>query len=258
MAQFGLLIENDDRVCQLPVADFPHMTFSQLHERLRLEMLRRIQRGTLSVSLLSRQTGFGKSHLSNFLRSRRQLSLDGLDRMLAAQHMAAEDLMQLGTRGYPFRGEEELDTVPVVSHSTALFEPYIRQSAIDMMMSVPPRVLSSLKARPVASRRSWERFVAIRIPIDAALPMEPLLLPNALVVVDRHYNSLAPYRANRPNLYAVRNGSHLTLRYADFASMRLVLRPISLANQVDLIEIGPEKSLGEYIAGRVVLIVNEA
>jgi len=258
MAQFGLLKENDDKVCRLPAVDFPHMNFSQLHERLRLEMLRRIQRGTLSVSLLSRQTGFGKSHLSNFLRSRRQLSLDGLDRMLAAQHMAAEDLMQLGTLQHPFRGEEESDSVPVVSHSTALFEPHIRQSTIDMMLSVPPRVLNSLKARPVASRRSWLRFVAIRIPLDAALPMEPLLLPNALAVVDRHYNSLVPYRANRPNLYAVRNGAHLSLRYVDFDAMRLVLRPLSVAYPVDLIEVGPEKSLGEYIAGRVVLIVNEA
>ena len=55
-----------------------------MHERLRLELLRRIQRDTLSVSLLSRQTGFGQSHLSNFLRSRRQLSLEAIDRVLFA------------------------------------------------------------------------------------------------------------------------------------------------------------------------------
>ena len=46
------------------------MNFTQMHERLRLELLRRIQRGTVSVSLLARQTGLGQSHLSNFLRSR--------------------------------------------------------------------------------------------------------------------------------------------------------------------------------------------
>jgi hypothetical protein len=153
--------------------------------------------------------------------------------------------------------EQESDLVPVVSHATALFEPHIRASAIGMMLPVPPRALDSLKARPVTSRRSWQRFVAIRVPAIAALPMEPLLLPDTLAVIDRHYNSLIPYRANRPNLYAVRAGAHLLLRYVDFAAAQLVLRPLSLAFPVDLIEIGPETLPGEYIAGRVVLTVNE-
>jgi hypothetical protein len=232
------------------------MTFTQMHERLRVELLRRIQRGTLSISLLSRQTGFGRSHLSNFLHSRRQLSLEGLDRILAAQHMAAEDLLQVGSRVSRV-DEEESDSVPVVSHATALFEPYIRASATEMMLNVPPRVLDSLKARPVASRRSWQRFVAIRIPPPVALPMEPLLLPDGLAVIDRRYNSLIPYRANRPNLYAVRDGAHLALRYVDFAAARLVLRPLNIAFPADVIEISPETPLGEYIAGRVVLTINE-
>ena len=69
------------------------MNFTQMHERLRLELLRRIQRGTLSVSLLARQTGFGQAHLSNFLHSRRQLSLEAMDRILAAQHLTVADLL---------------------------------------------------------------------------------------------------------------------------------------------------------------------
>ncbi len=257
MAQISLLTENGDETLRWLVADFPQMTFAQIHERLRVELLRRIQRGTLSVSLLSRQTGFGKSHLSNFLHCRRQLSLAGLDRMLAAQHLAAEDLLQLGMRHNPHFEEEELSSVPVVSHSTALFEPYIRAAAIQMMLPLPPQALDSLKPRPVATRRSWQRFVAIRIPSSGALPMEPLLLPDALAVIDRHYNSLIPYRANRPNLYAVRDGAHLSLRYVDFMATRLVLRPLSFAFPVDLIEISDEASPGEYIAGRVVLTINE-
>ncbi len=76
-AQIGLLKENSDRSSPRPVADYPQMNFTQMHERLRVELLRRIERGTLSVSLLARQTGFGKSHLSNFLHSRRKLSLEG-------------------------------------------------------------------------------------------------------------------------------------------------------------------------------------
>jgi hypothetical protein len=154
-------------------------------------------------------------------------------------------------------GEEATDSVPVVSHATALFEPYIRGSAVETMLSLPRRALESLKSKPAENRRYWQRFVAIRISPASVLPMEPLILPETLAVIERHYNSLIPYRANRPNLYAVRNGAHLLLRHADSASMRLVLRPLSMGFPIDLIEIGPESSLAEFIAGRVVLTVNE-
>ena len=230
------------------------MNFTQIHERLRVELLRRIQRGTLSVSLLARQTGFGKSHLSNFLHCRRQLSLEAMDRMLATQRMAAEDLLQLGVA--QTEDSMESSNVPVVSHNTALFEPYVRPSAVQMMLNLPPGALRSLRSHAVATRRAWQRFVAIRIDRFEAQPMDPMLYSNALAVIDRHYNSLIPYQPNRPNLYAVRNGAHLAVRYADFTAARLVLRPLNMAFPVDLIEIGQDVSPGEFIAGRVVLIIN--
>jgi hypothetical protein len=87
--------------------------------------------------------------------------------------------------------------------------------------------------------------------------MEPLLLPEALVLLDRHYNSLLPYRPNRANLYAVRHGAHLTLRYVDFVSNRLVLRPHNLNFPVDLIELDPDETPGDLLAGRVALIFNQ-
>jgi hypothetical protein len=233
------------------------MNFSQMHDRLRVELLRRIQRGTLSVSLLSRQTGFGQSHVSNFLHSRGSLSLAALDRVLSAQNMAVEDLIQLHTHNAAAADTCGPDLVPLVSHTTALFEPIVRPSAAQMMLQLPPGTLRSLRAKTVASRRTWQRFVAIRVDHADALPMEPLLHPNAIAVIDRHYNALVPYRATRPNLLAVRDGARLTLRYVEYASMRLVLRPLNIAFPVDLIEIGPENSPGEFIAGRVALILNE-
>ena len=75
--------------------------------------------------------------------------------------------------------------------------------------------------------------------------------------VDRHYNSLVPYRPNRPNLYAIRKGAHLTLRYVDFIANRLVLRPHSIAFPVDLIEVSHGESPADLIAGRIALILNE-
>ena len=191
------------------------MNFTQMHERLRLELLRRIQRGTVSVSLLARQTGFGQAHLSNFLRSRRQLSLEAMDRILAAQHLTVADLLpSVQQAGLGLEGEDG-SAVPVVSHAVALFEPVIRPSAVQSM------------------------------------------LPEAIVLIDRHYNSLLPYRPSRPNLYAVRQDSHLTLRYVDFLASRLVLRPQNIAFPVALIEVDPGESPNNLLVGRIALILNE-
>jgi hypothetical protein len=241
----------------LLVADFPQMNFTQMHERLRLELLRRIQRGTVSVSLLARQTGLGQSHLSNFLHNRRQLSLEAMDRVLAAQHLTAADLLPAMHQAAALPADGESSMIPVVSHAAALFEPYIRPSAVQSMLHLPAGVLQTIRTRVSNHRRAWQRFVAVRIPAADALPMEPLVLPDAIALIDRHYNSLMPYRPDRPNLYAIRHGSHLTLRYVDFLSNRLVLRPHNIAFPVDLIEVDPGESPGDLIAGRIALILNE-
>ncbi len=233
------------------------MNFSQLHERLRLELLRRIQRGTLSVSLLARQTGFGQSHLSNFLRSRRTLSLEALDRVLFAQHITAGDLLPASSRPFDLAELEPHGIVPLVSHATALFEPYVRPSSVRTWLHVKADLLAGTRARPAIHRRPWVRFVAISVPAAEALPMDPLVQPDATVLLDRHYHSLVPYHPHRSNVYAVRNGNHLDLRYLDFVANRLVLRPHNLAFAVELLEIPPGETLADSIAGRVVLILNE-
>ncbi len=135
------------------------MNFTQMHERLRQELLRRIQRGTLSVSLLARQTGFGQPHLSNFLRNRRQLSLEAIDRVLAAQHMTATDLLPVLHQpgSLPMDGEES--SVPLVSHHAALFEPYIRPSAAQFMLRLPAGALQSIRSRVTSSA---PRLAALR------------------------------------------------------------------------------------------------
>ena len=239
------------------VANDPQMNFTQMHERLRLELLRRIQRGTLSVSLLARQTGFGQAHLSNFLHSRRQLSLEAMDRILVAQHLTAADLLPAIQPAAGLNGGDESDAVPIVSHPVALFEPFVRPSAVQSMLHLPSGALQSIRARASHQRRTWQRFLAVRIPSSEALAMEPLVQPEATVLIDRHYNSLIPYRPSRPSVYAVRHGAHLRVRYVDFLLNRLVLRPLNIAFPVDLIEIAPGESPSDYLAGRVVLVLNE-
>ena len=241
----------------LLVAEFPQMNFTQMHERLRLELQRRIQRGTVSVSLLARQTGFGQSHLSNFLHSRRQLSLEAMDRILAAQHMTAGDLLPAVYQRDALPTDEVGSAVPVVSHAAALFEPFIRPSAALTMLHLPSGLLQSIRARVSNQRRAWQRFVAVRISGTDALPMEPLVLPEAITLIDRHYNSMMPYRPNRPNVYAVKHEAHLMVRYVEPVANRLVLRPQNLGFPADVIEVGFDEPLSEVIAGRVALILNE-
>src|ERR1700722_20275424 len=233
------------------------MNFTQMHERLRLELLRRIQRGTLSVSLLARQTGFGQAHISNFLRSRRQLSLEAMDRVLGAQRLTVDELLPALPHGRFWPEDESAGAVPVGSHSTAPFETVIRPSAVQHVLPLPSGASPNVRARATNVRRAWQRFVAIRVSPGDALPMEPLVLPEAIALIDRHYNSLLPYRPNRPNLYAVHHGSHLTLRYAEFQSSRLILRPQNLAFPVELLAINPDESPGDLLTGRIALILNE-
>jgi len=159
----------------LPAANFPQMNFTQMHKHLRLELLRRIQRGTLSVSLLGRQTGFGQAHLSNFLHSRRQLSLEAMDRILAAQHLTAADLLPSVQRPEPLSGSDGVCAVPVVSHAVALFEPVIRPTVIQSLLYLPAAALESVHSRASGARRAWERFVAVRVAAADAPPMEPLV-----------------------------------------------------------------------------------
>jgi hypothetical protein len=125
------------------------------------------------------------------------------------------------------------------------------------MLHLPAGLLQSIRPRPSKTRSAWQRFVAVRILGADALAMEPLILPEAITLIDRHYNSLIPYRPNRPNLYAVRHGAHLMLRYVDFVASRLVLRPHNISFPVDLLEVDSGEPPSELLAGRIALILNE-
>ena len=67
--------------------------FRDLHEALRLEILRRLHQGQLTGSELARLTGFRQAHISNFLHAKRSLSLTGLDRVLTAINLTVDDVL---------------------------------------------------------------------------------------------------------------------------------------------------------------------
>lgn len=125
------------------------MKFIHMHETLRREILRRIDHGALTITLLARQTGLAQAHVSNFLREKRRLSRDAMDLVLNAQSMEAEDLLPSSARHGSVSVEEEMSAVPVVSHSSALSDPVIHPSAVLAMMPLPwARFYPSERAKP--------------------------------------------------------------------------------------------------------------
>ena len=87
--------------------------------------------------------------------------------------------------------------------------------------------------------------------------MDRLFYEGAIAIIDRHYNSLVAYHPPQQNLYAVRDDVRVVLRYIDAIGTHLVIRPRSIEVSANLIEIAANANPGEYIAGRVALILNE-
>ena len=87
--------------------------------------------------------------------------------------------------------------------------------------------------------------------------MHPTLVAGSIAVIDRHYNSIAPYRADRPTLLAIRYGSSLLLRYVELDSGRLILRPSAIEHPLHVLTVGANETAAEYILGRVCLLLHE-
>jgi len=237
------------------------MNFQDLHELLRVELLRRIQRGTLTRSRLAQQANFQQGHISNFLNRKRSLSLEGLDRVLASQNLTIDQILPLDLTAAqtpsPATSEGPIEIVPVVSPSAAMDEARISPSSIIETIQVSASRLHDNRARPSTRHAHWQRFLAIRADTQQSAAMHPLVSPGAIAVLDRHYNSLAPYRAHQPTLYAVRSGAALLLRFVDFDEGRLILRPYSRDFPIQLLPLATHETPADYIVGRICLLFSE-
>ncbi len=244
----------------VPVKTSIPMTFQHLHELLRLELIRRIEQGTLTGTKLAQQAGFQQANISNFLNKKRSLSLEGLDRVMAAQDLTVDQLLPFDLSALSassVASGDPMEIVPVISHSAAMESPFATASSIIETVQVSASRLQGNRARPLARRAHWQRFVAVRADAQQAAAMEPILMPGTIAVLDRHYNSLAPYRAHQPTLFAVRSGSALLLRFAEFDEGRMILRPYSRAFPVQLVTMGEGEVPADYIIGRVCILLSE-
>lgn len=236
------------------------MKFETLHENLRLEILRRIERGLLTGSTLARATDFQQAHISNFLNRRRSLSLEGLDRVLAAQKLSVVDLLPpdlLHATPVPPHGASLTQTVAVVTHTAASSSARIQSPEIVDTIEVPDAVIHSSRAHPLPGRDLWQRFVAVRVDAVQGAAMEPLLRQHFIVVIDRHYNSLTPYRLPAPTVFAVRGSDVLHLCFLEYEADRLILRPRNQQIPVLLIALASNEQPADRIVGRVCYVLSE-
>lgn len=230
------------------------MKFRGVQENLRKALRERIEQGSLTGLKLARQTGFKQAHISNFLNAKRSLSLEGLDRVLQVQRLSVLDLLnpaEVNKRvTMPPPSEDEFENVFLVDGEVAATAPLIMSMKVKGIEKFRRSFLRQLRPDAGGKRRSWERFVAVRVESNAAMSMYPRLRPGAKVLIDRHYPSLRPYDKSESNLYAVYIRGRCIVRYVEEAGGVLVLRPHNLAYAVEVV---PPRTKGNRspIVGRV-------
>lgn len=231
------------------------MKFKALQENLRKELWKRIDAKQLTGLRLANQTGFKQAHISNFLNRKRQLSLDGLDRVLSVQRISVLDLLdvrEINKRASILPpSDDDFENVLLVDGAIAAGEPLVTNEDVKDILKFKKSFLKRLRPDMAAPRSDWRRFVLVQVDARDGMSMYPRLLPGSTVLVDRHYNSLAPYRKGEQNMYAVRKDGGCTVKYVEKDGPNLILRPHNPAYPVSVIDIEEGKTFADYIVGRV-------
>ena len=231
------------------------MKFRQLQENLRRRLLDRISERELTALGLAHLTGFKQPHITNFLNRKRSLSLEAMDRVMNVQKMSVLDLVdaeEINKRASIVPPSEgDFDNVLLVEGAVAAREPIITSEKVRDILKFKKSFLRRLRPSPENSRGGWQRFVLIKADAQDGMSMYPRLLPGATVLIDRHYNSLEPYRKQEPNMYAIRYNSGTTVKYVELSGRNLILRPHNQSYPVSILEIENGRSFSDYIVGRV-------
>lgn len=238
------------------------MKFRLLQDNLRKILWERIGEGELTGLRLAQQTGFKQAHISNFLNKKRGLSLEGMDKVLSVQRLSVLDLLdpeEVNKRATILPpSDDEFDNVIVTDGPTAATQPMIVSMNVKEILKFKKTFLKKLRPETEGHREQWERFVLIKVDGEESMSMHPRLMPGATLLLDRHYNSLKPYRKGEFNLYAVLKNNDCTVRYVEVAGNQLILRPHNQSNPIEAIPIEGAKSAADYLVGRVCLIGMEA
>ena len=231
------------------------MRFKELQDNLRKALWGRIEAGHLTGLRLAQQIGVQQAHVSNFLNRKRGLSLEAMDRVLGTQRISVLDL--LNPREINMRAsivppsDDEFENILLVD-AVAARNPMIMQSQVRDFLKFKKAFLKRLRASVRGKDRSgWRRFVLFKLDAREGMSMYPRLLPGATVLIDRHYNSLVPYRKGESNMYAVARNGGCTVKYVELSGRNLVLRPHNQSYPVDVLDMQRGSDAEQYIVGRV-------
>lgn len=235
------------------------MDMNTLRENLRRHLLARIERGELTGLALAERAGFRQAHISNFLNRKRGLSIEGMDRILHALNLSVMDLLP-ATELSEYRAGEPSDrdyqNIPLVAVSDAADAILSKDKTIEIL-KFKKTFLRRLRPDLASDREHWARFVLIKASQEDGLAMYPRLQPNATLLIDRHYNTLTPYRKGDRTLFAVRKPDGFTIRYVELHGRQIMLRPQNDTYPLDFISINSGRTYADYIIGRVCHIAIE-
>ena len=238
------------------------MKFKVLQDNLRKILWQRVQAGELTGLRLAQQTGFKQAHISNFLNRKRGLSIEGMDKVLHVQHLSVLDLLdpaEVNKRASILPpSSDEFENVILTDCTTAATEPHIVSMHVKEILKFKKSFLHKLRPEVEGDRSSWQRFVLIKLDLRDAQAMSPRLTPGAMLLIDRHYNSLKPYRKGESNMYAVLKNDHCEVRYVEVAGSELILRPHNHSIPLEMIPIDESKNASDYVVGRVCQVGVEA
>ena len=237
------------------------MKFKTLQDNLRRTLWGRIAKGELTGLYLAEQAGFQQAHISNFLNRKRGLSLEGMDKVLSVARLSVLDLLdpQEVNRHSSISPSDdgEFENVGLVDGADAARAVILNMHVIGIH-KFKKHFLHKLRTEVEGDREHWERFVVLKADGREGMSMFPRLLPGAAVLIDRHYNSLRPYRRHDSNMYAIRKNGNCTLKYVEVAGTNLILRPHNHAYPIEVMSLPNSKTANEYIIGRVCHVGIEA
>jgi len=231
------------------------MKFKVLQDNLRNTLWERIDAGELTGLRLAQLTGFKQAHISNFLNKKRGLSLEGMDKVLNVQHLSVLDLLdpaEVNKRASILPpSADEFENVLLTDAPTAATQPLITSMHVKEIVKFKKAFLRRLRAETEGDRSAWLRFVLIKVDAKEGMSMYPRLAPGATLLLDRHYNSLLPYRKGEFNMYAVLKNETCTVKYVEVAESHLILRPHNQSSPIEVVTMEEGKTAADYLVGRV-------
>ncbi len=237
------------------------MKFKILQDNLRKILWDRIDAGELTGLRLASQTGFKQAHISNFLNRKRGLSIEGMDKVLQVQRLSVLDLLdpsEVNKRASILPpSSDEFENI-VLTDPAAATQPLIASMHVKEIHKFKKTLLNKFRADPLGDRSTWQRFVLIKLDARQALAMHPRLSPGATLLIDRHYNSLKPYRKSEFNMYAVLKNDTCAVTYVEPSPNTLLLRPHNHSHPIEVLPIAEAKMAEDYLVGRICHLSLEA